>query len=213
MPVPVTDLQQPNISNIIELFELELNTAMHGATTVYRFHNGVNENNSNLIFNGNEYQKMPIQAAGFDFKSTQLTRPTITISNIFGTITTILLTLPQGLEGAKVTRIRTLEKYIDSENFPTQTLTDFIAQETTLSDLITQEDGDSIGLEVNASPHGTPDPTQEFPREIYLVDRKTQENREAVIFELAAIVDFQGLKIPKRQIIPNDFPGVGTFFS
>jgi len=123
------------------------------------------------------------------------------------------LTLPQGLEGAKVTRIRTLEKYIDSENFPTQTLTDFIAQETTLSDLITQEDGDSIGLEVSTSPHGTPDPTQEFPREIYLVDRKTQENREAVIFELAAIVDFQGLKIPKRQIIPADFPGVGTFFS
>jgi len=43
MPVPVTDLQQPNISNIIELFELELNTAMHGA----------NNNNIKYIWNDN----------------------------------------------------------------------------------------------------------------------------------------------------------------
>ena len=39
------------------------------------------------------------------------------ISNILGTFTTIILTLPQGLEGAKVTRIRTLERYIDNTNF------------------------------------------------------------------------------------------------
>ena len=118
MAVPVSELQTPNIDNIVELFQLELNTTIHGVSQTYYFHNGVGINNdANLIFANNEYTRMPIEAEGFEFNGKQLPRPTLKISNIFGDITTILLTLPQGLEGAKVTRIRTLRRFIDDDNF------------------------------------------------------------------------------------------------
>ena len=118
MATPVSELQKINPSNIVELFQLQLDTTIHGADTTYYFHNGVSENNNgNLIFDDVEYTRMPIEADGFEFNGKQLPRPTLKISNILGTFTTILLTLPQGLEGAKVTRIRTLERYIDHINF------------------------------------------------------------------------------------------------
>ena len=60
---------------------------------------------------------MPIEADGFEFNGKQTPRPRLRISNILGTFTTIILTLPQGLEGAQVTRIRTLARYVDNENF------------------------------------------------------------------------------------------------
>ena len=108
MAIPVSELQKINPSNIVELFQLELITAIHGSNTKYYFHNGVSENNNgNLIFDNIEYTRMPIEATGFEFNGKQLPRPQIAISNILGTFTTLLLTLPQGLEGAKVTRIRT----------------------------------------------------------------------------------------------------------
>jgi len=208
MAIPVAELQKPNPSNIVELFQLELITAIHGSNTKYYFHNGVGENNNtNLIFNNIEYTRMPIEADGFEFNGKQLPRPNLTISNILGTFTTILLTLPQGLEGAKVTRIRTLERYIDDINF----LGGQILLETG-SNLL-QENDSLINEESGNNPHGTPDSSATFPNEIYYVDRKTTENRNIIQFELSASFDLNGVRLPKRQVLPGDFPGIGTFFS
>ena len=207
MATPVSQLQKPNVDNIIELFQLELNTKMHGISQTYYFHNGVSSNNDvNLIFNNIEYVRMPIEASGFEYNGKQLPRPTLKISNILGTITTILLTLPQGLEGAKVTRIRTLRQFIDNTNFR--------GGEILLEDgsNILQEDGTAINLESGINPFGTPDPTATFPDEVFFIDRKAAENRAIVEFELAASFDLQGVRLPKRQILPQDFPGVGSFF-
>ena len=207
MAIPVSELQKPNVDNIIELFQLELNTKMHGISQTYYFHNGVSTNNDvNLIFNNIEYVRMPIEASGFEYNGKQLPRPTLKISNILGTITTILLTLPQGLEGAKVTRIRTLRQFIDNTNFT--------GGEILLEDgsNILQEDGTAINLESGINPFGTPDPTATFPDEVFFIDRKAAENRAVVEFELAASFDLQGVRLPKRQILPQDFPGVGSFF-
>ncbi len=208
MATPVSELQKINPSNIIELFQLQLDTTIHGANTTYYFHNGVSENdNSNFIFNNIEYTRMPIEADGFEFNGKQLPRPTLRISNILGTFTTILLTLPQGLEGAKVTRIRTLERYIDHENFA---IGDILLE---TGSVLLQEDDSYIIQESGDNPHGTPDPTATFPNEVYYIDRKSTENREIIEFELAANFDLHGVKLPKRQVLPADFPGVGTFFS
>ena len=208
MATPVSELQKINPSNIIELFQLQLDTTIHGANTTYYFHNGVSENNNgNLIFNNIEYTRMPIEASGFEFNGKQLPRPQITISNILGTFTTLLLTLPQGLEGAKVTRIRTLERYIDHINFD---IGDILLED---GSAILEEDGSLISQELSDNPHGTPDPTATFPNEIYFIDRKTMETRDIVQFELAASFDLHGVKLPKRQVLPVDFPGVGSFYS
>ena len=208
MAIPVSELQKPNVDNIIELFQLELNTTMHGISQTYYFHNGVSDNNqTNIIFNNIEYTRMPIEASGFQFNGKQLPRPTLKISNILGTITTILLTLPQGLEGAKVTRIRTLRRFIDDANFEGG---DILLED---GSFLLQEDSSVTDLESGANPFGTADPTALFPLEVFFIDRKAAENRSSVEFELAASFDLQGVRLPKRQILPQDFPGIGSFFS
>jgi lambda family phage minor tail protein L len=181
MAIPVSELQKINPSSIIELFELQLVTALHGANTVYRFHAGSNmDANGELVWNSNTYQRFPIEVDGFQYNGQgQLPRPTIRVSNIFGTITAILLTVNSttagnDLAGAKLTRIRTLARYIDGANFTGGT-----------------------------NPYGTPDPTAEFPREVYYVDRKVNETRDVVEFELAAVFDLAGVRAPKRQCIAN----------
>lgn len=208
MATPVSELQKINPSSIIELFQLELITAIHGSNTKYYFHNGTNNNeNSNVIFDNIEYTKMPIEADGFEFNGKQLPRPRLTISNILGTFTTIILTLPQGLEGAKVTRIRTLERYIDNTNFTGGQ----ILLENGSNLLL--ENGSTIDMESGLNPFGTPDPTATFPNEVYYIDRKVTENRDIIQFQLTASFDLDGVRLPKRQVLPADFPGVGTFFS
>ena len=186
----ITDLQKINPSAIIELFTITTETALHGSNATYRFHAGTNRvGNGDIIWAGNTYIKMPIQAEGFAFTKGQLPRPTLTVSNALGTITAILLnvnsvTTGNDLTGATVTRIRTLARYLDSINFPG-----------------------------NTNPLGTPDPTAEFPQEIYKIDRKSAENREVVQFELAAVFDLAGIRAPKRQCTRTEFPSIGTFIA
>lgn len=57
-------------------------------------------------------------------------------------------------------------------------------------------------------PGGNPeaDPTAEFPRDIYFVDRRSNETNEMVEFELAASLDLAGVALPRRQIIQNYCP-------
>jgi len=75
----------------------------------------------------------------------------------------------------------------------------------------TQETTTTTSQQVN--PFGTPDPTAEFPQEIYKIDRKSAENREVVEFELAAVFDLAGIRAPKRQCTRTEFPSIGTFIA
>lgn len=107
---------------IIELFQLELITAIHGTNDIYYFHAGTNANvTGNIVWNGNQYIRLPIQAEGFDYSSGgSLPRPTLSVANLGGEISALLLqanaiTPGNDLGGAKVTRIRTLKKFLDGE--------------------------------------------------------------------------------------------------
>jgi len=183
----VSNLQNTNPSAIIELFTLQLDNSLHGATTIYRFHNGSSlKDNGEIVWAGNSYQRFPIKAEGFAFRKGQLPRPTLTVSNALGTISAILLsvnttTAGNDLTGATVTRIRTLARFLDAVNFP----------------------GD-------INPYGTPDSTAEFPQEIYKIDRKSAENRDTVQFELASVLDLAGIRAPNRQCTRAEFPSIGT---
>lgn len=189
MTVPVSALQEINPGAIIELFTLELVANLHGSTTIYRFHNGSNMNaNGEIVWAGNAYQRFPIQCEGFEFTGTgTLPRPTISVSNIFGTLTTIMqsvnqVTVGNDLNGAKLVRIRTLARYLDAVNFTG-----------------------------NTNPYGTPDSSAEFPQEIYFLDRKISENRDVVQWEAISALDLVNVKLPKRIATRDIFPGIGTF--
>ena len=323
----ITDLQKINPSAIIELFTITTDATLHGSAQTYRFHNGTSLNaNGDIIWAGNQYLKMPIEAEGFAFQKGQLPRPTLTISNALGTITAILLNVNQvttgnDLTGATVTRIRTLARYLDAINFPvtttsTTTTTTIVdptdvetvtytvtvanvggvniflingvnnpvitmkrgstyifnqsdnsnvghplriksdagGQQTTINagtlgtdatvtyepaypsapnnlryyctvhgnamgNTITMNDPNTTTEETTTTtsqqinPLGTPDPTAEFPQEIYKIDRKSAENRTVVQFELAAVFDLAGIRSPKRQCTRTEFPSIGTFIA
>jgi lambda family phage minor tail protein L len=112
-------LQEIAPGALIELFQLELNVAQHGVAETYYFHPGTNANGyGEVVWNGQAYMALPIEVEGFEYSSQgTLPRPKMRISNILGTITTLILTLPEGLEGAKFTRIRTLGRFLDAANF------------------------------------------------------------------------------------------------
>jgi lambda family phage minor tail protein L len=157
---------------IIELFELQLDSTLHGASTTYYWHNGVNAAvTGNIVFASNTYVRLPVEATGFDYTSSgSLPRPTLRISNLFSDMTALLLlvnaTTPgNDLGGATVRRIRTLKKFLDGE--------------------------------------AAADPNARFPTEIWYVDRKSNENRDLVEFELASKFDLAGVMLPQRQIIAN----------
>ena len=182
-----SEIQKINPSAIIELFELQLSAVLHGNNTIYRFHSGSDLNaNGEIVFAGNSYTRFPIEATGFAYQRGQLPRPKLVISNALGTISAILnlvneTTAGNDLTGATFTRIRTMARFLDAVNFP-----------------------------VNSNPLGTPDPTAEFKRQIFVVDRKATENREIVEFELAAALDMAGIRAPKRQCTRALFPAIGT---
>ena len=117
------ELSKLSPSQIIELFEVHLDNTLHGSTDVYRFHAGANADiDGNVVFNGNTYTRIPVKADGFEFTNTgTLPRPTLSISNTDGTMTTLLLlvnatTAGNDLGGAEVRRIRTLKKFLDGES-------------------------------------------------------------------------------------------------
>ena len=61
------------------------------------------------------------------------------------------------------------------------------------------------------NPYGTPDPTAEFPQEIYFLDRKVTENRNVVTWEAQSALDLVNVKLPKRIATKELFPGIGAF--
>jgi lambda family phage minor tail protein L len=50
------------------------------------------------------------------------------------------------------------------------------------------------------------DPTAEFPRDVYYIDRKSNETKDLVEFELAASLDLAGVALPRRQVVQNYCP-------
>jgi lambda family phage minor tail protein L len=170
-PSLTSALQDVSPSAVIELFQLILNIKQHGLLQTLYFHAGTNQLDTNVIWQGNTYAAIPIEADGFEWDGQgSLPRPKIRIANILGTITNLILSLPDGLEGARVVRIRTLARFLDAANFPS-----------------------------NTNPEA--DPTASWEPEIYYVDRKSSETRVAVEYELASAFDLVGVRVPKRQCV------------
>jgi lambda family phage minor tail protein L len=110
-----SEIQKLAPSSVIELFVLDL--ALFGQGPV-RFHAGTNALQQRVVWQGNAYEAFPIEVEGFEFNGNgQVPRPRLRVANVTGTITALVLTY-QDLIGAKITRKRTLAKYLDAQNFP-----------------------------------------------------------------------------------------------
>lgn len=109
-------------NTIIELFQLQLVQDLHDSSDIFYFHAGTNASvTGNIVWSGHSYVRFPVEAAGFEYSNSgTLPRPTLTVANLGGEISALLLlansfTPGNDLGGAVVTRIRTLKKYLDGE--------------------------------------------------------------------------------------------------
>lgn len=110
----VCEIQKLAPSAVMEFFVMDLSLFNEG---VVRFHAGTNELMQQVVWQGNVYVPYPIIVEGFEFIGNgQSPRPKLRVANVKGTITALILSY-QDLIGAKVTRKRTLAKYLDAVNF------------------------------------------------------------------------------------------------
>ncbi len=167
---------------VIELFELHLDPVIHGSNTIFRFYSGVvvQTSTAEIIYQGNTYVAIPIEAQGFEYTAGQsgFPRPTLRVGNLFSVVSALMLnvnetTFGNDLTGAKVVRIKTLSRFLDAVNFTGGT-----------------------------NPYGTPSGEQ-MPQEVYFVNRKIVENRDVVEFELAAKLDLETSRLQSGNVLPT----------
>jgi len=159
------DLQQGWHDAIVELIDLDLSPITNDPADIFYFTNQLKPDDTKIQWKGNIYEPIPIAAAGYEKSTTgQIAQPTLTVANVLGTFTQVINELDD-LVGAKVTRRRTLGKYLDGEP--------------------------------NA------DPLQEFPIDVFYIERKTQETSMVISWQLASVLDLEGLKLPRRIITQN----------
>lgn len=108
------NIQLLNPSAVIDLFVLDT-TNLGG--DIHHFHGGTSELGMNIIWQGIEYTRYPIEVDGFEWTSTgTLPRPTLKAANIKGAMSVLAKTYGD-LVGSVLTRKRTFKKYLDAINF------------------------------------------------------------------------------------------------
>lgn len=162
------EIQKLEHHAIIELYELDATSI--GAPSVLFFHAGTNSASSSIQWRGQIYTPFPIEITGFESSGAgRDARPKMRVANVTGVITA-LTSAYADLVGAKLTRVRTLAKFIDGAT--------------------------------------DADPTAEFPRDLFFIERKTLENNVIVEFELVSGIDLEGKRLPSRLVFANICPWI-----
>ncbi len=162
---------------VIELYELDLGSS----EGIYRFHPGKNDLKDIFLSDDNgvlqTYYALPIQADGYEMKGDgSLPRPKILFANPQGIISDAIKNR-NDLIGNLLTRKRIFLKFLDNENFPD----DF-------------------------NPFSEPDPNSRFEDDVFIVNRKINESKYYVEYELASPLEFEDVKIPARRMVANYCP-------
>jgi lambda family phage minor tail protein L len=110
------DVQQAAVGNIVNLYEIDLNDI--GSDQVLYITEYVNDDYTPIYFDGQEYTPIQMESEGWQVTGQEtLPRPKIRFSNTLLTFASYVYTFDD-LIGAKVTRIRTFEKYLDGNTNP-----------------------------------------------------------------------------------------------
>ena len=111
----LADIQKLDPGVLLELIEVD--ATVLGGSIIY-FHAGTNVLRAPVVWQGKTYSPWPVEASGFEWSGRgQLPTPHLKVANIAGTATALALAYDD-LVGAKVTRRRTMARYLDAVNFP-----------------------------------------------------------------------------------------------
>ena len=151
----------------------------------FRFHGSKNFN-KDLVFKGNTYLYIPSEISNVQYDSDgKQNRPTFSISNANNFISELLIGR-NSLLGRRFSKKKLLAKDLDAVNFG----------------------GDS-----QKNPIGQSNFRDFIQVDTYTIHKKNYENKEKVEFELANILDIDGLTCPKRKVFNNscqwDYRGAG----
>ena len=128
---------------------------------------------------GNEYAPWAVTAEGFALTTDKPPQPKLIVGNIHEDPVTGVITHP----------ISTLCRYFDDM------VGARIVRRRTLAKFL-----DAANFE-GGNP--TADPDEHLGDQIWFVERKVSETPEAVEFELTSAMDFNGVRLPRRQIVAN----------
>lgn len=110
------EIQSLSPTALVELFILDSTNLAGG--TVLRFHAGTNGLQQPVVWQGETYTPLPIEADGFDISSQgTLPRPKIRVANVQGLFSAAAAE-NEDLVGCKITRKRTFVRFLDAVNFP-----------------------------------------------------------------------------------------------
>jgi lambda family phage minor tail protein L len=151
--------------SIVELFELDLEPITEDANDKYYFTGDIFPDGTKIRWQGEVYEPFPISITGFETTTKgTIPQPELTVANVLGTLASATNAFDD-LVGAKITRRRTLGKYLDNGT--------------------------------------SPDSSEEFPIDIYYIERKTSETSLSISWQLASKIDLEGLQIPRRIVTQN----------
>jgi lambda family phage minor tail protein L len=107
------DVQKLELGALVTMYELDLTTIDPIGGYVQRFCTQTLEGGDPVVFQGNEYQLMPLKVTGFESNSQgRIPKPRMQVNAIGGLVQQIAETFGD-LVGAKITRRRTFEEYLD----------------------------------------------------------------------------------------------------
>ena len=157
------DAQSLAPGDVVVLFDIDT-SPLGGSDTWYLCAGTIN--GAMPAWRGHTYTPFPLEASGFEWAGRgALPKPKLTVGNVAGLLLPAVIQY-NDLVGAKVTRWKTLAKYLDGQP--------------------------------NADPNSC------FIPDIYFIDRKSQQTKGVIEFELAAALDQQGVMLPRRQLIRDN---------
>jgi len=178
-------LKQEVSSGYLEFYELIVGV---GSNNVLYFHDGKNENNADITYDGNTYISLPILMTGVEVSSSgAMSRPTLTIANVESLLKTQSKFKTQMEDG-------TWDAVVDGDPM---SATDFRLDKLVGSKLVRRKT-----LEKYLSSN----PAVEFAKDTYIIDRIQSKNNLWVVLELASPFDLAGIRIPSRSVIGKYCP-------
>ena len=132
-----------------------------------------------------------------------LPRPRLTISNLSPSLASTF-TLAEGGSALPSGTISSMLMEVNKVTVGNDLIGSTLVYITTLKKFLDNENFDST--------NSTADATQKFPDRVFMIARKVVENQEMVQFECAMQMDMAGVRGPKRQVLPNEFPAIGQLF-
>lgn len=178
-----SDFQKLSVTGLVTLYELDATNLGAG---IMRWHGHVSSNSwriindtviddgatvkRDIIWQGQTYSPMPIQTDGLEVRGD-------------GKASTPSLALANNINGVQGAISALCLQYDD-----------FAGARLTVINTMAKY------LDAANFTNGNPQAANEYRKQVWYVEQKTSENRSAVTFELSNPVDFEGARIPSREI-------------